>query len=90
MARFVFHVIENSTLDEGVAIELAGLEEARRQVQTFVGEWLKESKTSIFATDLIVRVANDAGLTLFEILVIGNDAPAAPAAMVAIPPRQPA
>lgn len=77
MPLYYYHVLLDGRVETGEGIHLPNLPAAKRKAQVFAGGVLIHERTSIFDTDVQVRVTNASGLTLFEVLVVGTDAAAA-------------
>ncbi len=76
MPRFHFHTYDqNEVLDED-GFELVDIEAARKAAMIYASEVLKELAEEIYTTDLRVTVTNEAGLMLWDILVVATEAPA--------------
>lgn len=77
MQRFYFFVQEGDTQAEGDAVDLENLEAARKESVQFAADMLAEIDGEVFNKDWRVRVTDDTGLNLYEIMVVATIAPAA-------------
>jgi hypothetical protein len=76
MPRYHFNTSDGRPACDPTGVECADLAGAKRLAVRFAGAMLPEIADEIFDTDFRLEVTNDAGLTLFSILVVGTDAPA--------------
>ena len=76
--RFFFHTKDGKTVPDETGVELADVQEARLQAARLIGELMREDAAEFWRSEaLSLSVTDDAGLTLFTIMVSGVTSPAA-------------
>lgn len=77
MPRYYFHTEDGQPLCDRDGVDLGGLDAARREAVRALGEILKERSDEFWADGVLrMRVADEAGLTLFLVEVSATVAPA--------------
>jgi hypothetical protein len=77
MARYFFHMLGDELVTDDEGTELPSALHAREAATRFAGELVRERPELVLDAGLLrVEVTDDAGLILFSILVLANDAPA--------------
>ncbi len=73
MARYWFTAYDGSVEQERAALELQDLGSVREAAVSFAAGIMTEAGASVFAQDLHVEVKNEAGLVLYDIIVVATD-----------------
>lgn len=76
MPRYHFNTSDGQVVRDPQGFECVDLAEAKQRAVRIAGETLTTLADDLFQTDFHLEVTNDAGLTLFSILVVATEAPA--------------
>lgn len=78
MPRFHFHVEDGLSYRDDLGAELPDTEAARAYALRYFGQMLESSHCSVWnGNDVRMEVADESGLILFALYLVGIDAPAA-------------
>ncbi|HEX8225015.1 MAG TPA: hypothetical protein VF605_14445 [Allosphingosinicella sp.] len=94
MPRFHFHVEDGRSYSDDEGAELADAAAARAYALRYFGHMLESSQVSVWnGNDLRMEVADESGLVLFSLYLVGIDSPAATGgldpAMISAEPMNP-
>lgn len=77
MARYFFHIQGDDLVHDEDGTELPSALHAREAAARFAGEMLRDRPDLVLDQGYLgVEVADESGLILFSVMVLGNDAPA--------------
>jgi hypothetical protein len=78
MPRYHFHVEDGQSYRDDKGAELADSEAARAYALRYFGHMLESSRCSVWdGNDVRMEVADESGLVLFALYLVGIDSPAA-------------